>query len=292
MVTQSWLNLADFRTIIGGIPNTYETVASPDTSDSKLHLELDPITCRVINDWLTDLIGEDSVSILDSKGPTDRPYNSLVSNGWDDNTKAWLKLIIPFLVHATWSEYVLTANVTFTIVGPVTLLRDGSDPITDGQRNSISRLHKGYADSYALKISKLAASLQCGARVGSGRPSVRSAGGKRGSRFDSSCTQPSRRPAITQATLLPIADAVTNLSQQVAANTTALSNKMATILASNYDDAVTKTNLLPTDVGAVVTVIADDSPGNAGTGPNGGNPTTFYLFNHSTGLVQQVMYPV
>lgn len=67
--------------------------------------------------------------------------------------------------------------------------------------------------------------------------------------------------------------------------------KSATILASTYANAVSQCAALATGVAALVKVAADESPGNAGTGTGGANPTTYYLYFPVIGLIQQVTYP-
>lgn len=275
-----WLGDNLLRNYIAQIPQSLNTDA-----------RLGPVCVRIVETWLTELIGEDNVMMLNQVF-SEQPLGGAQFEDYAEDIQKWVKPLMPFMAHAIWSEYILIANVTITTTGPVTVYGDGSEPLSDQQRKEISRLHKGYADTYALKLSKLVASFQCGGRVGSGRPSLKAAGGRRRSRFDSGNDYPRRKTVAIPSTPTPIASAVINLTNQVADNTAALSNKMATIVANNYQDAVSKTTALPADVGAMVTILADDSEGNAGTGPNGGNPTTFYLFNHSTGLVQQVMYPV
>lgn len=70
-----------------------------------------------------------------------------------------------------------------------------------------------------------------------------------------------------------------------------LLTKSATIQATTYANAVSQCATLATGVAALVKVAADESPGNVGTGTNGTNPTTYYLFFPVIGLVQQVVYP-
>lgn len=67
--------------------------------------------------------------------------------------------------------------------------------------------------------------------------------------------------------------------------------KSATILATTYANAVSQCSSLATGVAALVKITADESPGNAGTGTGGANPTTYYLYFPVVGLIQQVTYP-
>ncbi|WP_338876967.1 hypothetical protein WBJ53_15020 [Spirosoma sp. SC4-14] len=165
----SWLSPDTFKNNIGTLPDSFRV-------DNKLN----SIFTRIVDTWLTELIGLNNVTIINQ---VLKSLPNASPQGWPEDTQKWMQNIEPFLAHAIWSEYILTSNVTVTVNGPVTVYSDGSEPLTDQQRKEISRLHKGYADTYALKLSKMAASSQCGARVGSGRPSIKSAGGKRRSRF-------------------------------------------------------------------------------------------------------------
>ncbi|RYF78451.1 MAG: hypothetical protein EOO39_01420 [Cytophagaceae bacterium] len=77
----------------------------------------------------------------------------------------------------------------------------------------------------------------------------------------------------------------------IAANTVAINTKSATVNATTYANAVTLCAALPAGIAAIVKVAADESTGNAGTGTGGANPTTYYLYFPTIGLVQQVTYP-
>ena len=63
------------------------------------------------------------------------------------------------------------------------------------------------------------------------------------------------------------------------------------LIATTYANALTLCAALPTGVAALVKITADESSGNAGTGEAGANPTTYYLYFPTTGLIQQVIYP-
>ncbi|GAB3882690.1 DUF6712 family protein [Spirosoma agri] len=173
--TLPWLNRANYKSRIGEFPESFSV-------ETKLASTLE----RVVASWLTDLIGQKTVSdILADIKTNVISQNNQLPEQWSQSTKDWMALIIPFLVHASWSEFIVVSNVTITVNGPVTVHSDGSDPISDQQRSSIARVHKGYADMYALKLAKKATLNECSTeRAGSGRPSLRSAGGKRQSRFD------------------------------------------------------------------------------------------------------------
>lgn len=78
---------------------------------------------------------------------------------------------------------------------------------------------------------------------------------------------------------------------QLLADLESLKTAMATIDAATYADALTQCNALTKGRGALVTIAADESEGNAGTGTDGQNPTTFYIFSTKTGLTQLATYP-
>ncbi|CAN5637426.1 hypothetical protein BH09BAC4_BH09BAC4_44160 [soil metagenome] len=103
-----------------------------------------------------------------------------------ETNKSYLVIIRPFLANAVWSLYIQHGNVTVTDMGPVTKLSEGFEPISNQQRTELARFHKGEADRYALKIARrvLKDQTNCSAGFRSRRPTIRSAGGKRTSRFN------------------------------------------------------------------------------------------------------------
>lgn len=93
------------------------------------------------------------------------PYEVQVSEGWlsallgprltdygtDDTLKA---LVVPFLVYAVWSAYVLEGGAIATNSGLVEKETDYSSPIDDRTRAAIASRYEGLAKGYAERIEK------------------------------------------------------------------------------------------------------------------------------------------
>ena len=160
-----WLSPSDLVENIADVPDTFE-----------VYRHLDGFIKSVVRGWLTELIGEDLVNTI----------VPITDEGEVNPHQAYLDLIKPFLAFAVWSLYIQHGNVIVTDTGPVTKLSDGFEPISNQQRTELGRFYKGEADRYALKIARLVAKNQtnCSAGYRSGRPTIRSAGGKRTSRFN------------------------------------------------------------------------------------------------------------
>lgn len=125
---------------------------------------------------LTELVGENLINTI----------TLFTDEGETNPNQSYLDLIKPFLANAVWSLYIQHGNVIVTDTGPVTKLSEGFEPISNQQRTELGRFYKGEADRYALKIARLVAKDQTNCSTGfrSGRPTIRSAGGKRTSRFN------------------------------------------------------------------------------------------------------------
>ncbi|ARK08891.1 hypothetical protein A6C57_00400 [Fibrella sp. ES10-3-2-2] len=96
----------------------------------------------------------------------------------------------------------------------------------------------------------------------------------------------------SQVTILPVSTSAVQVDAYSKATTDSkINTRSATVYATTYANAQSQCAALPAGVAALVKVEADESDGNAGTGPNGANPTTYYIYFPIVGLQQQVLYP-
>lgn len=162
-----WLSAGDLMTWIGHVPDTFN-----------YQEKLGPYIFRVVTGWLTELIGSDRVIIIDNE--------IRGSSNQSETTQNWMTAITPFLANAVWSLYIMQANVNYTATGAVQKVNDGQvEQISEQQRATLSKYYRNEAERFALKLSKMAAGPDsCGPNVKSGRPTIRSVGGRRKSRFE------------------------------------------------------------------------------------------------------------
>ncbi|MGV3561569.1 DUF6712 family protein [Larkinella arboricola] len=151
-----WLTQDDFsKRLPGGLPASFDAT-----------VKLGPIVLDLVDDWLTDLIGEKKVNEL----------SVYLAAGGSDNVEleSLKKLVVPFLVYAAWSTFVVNGNVAVTQSGLVSKDNDNSTPIETRQLNQISIMYRGKAERQARKIAKLA-SDGCGPVRSAVRPRLRKA---------------------------------------------------------------------------------------------------------------------
>lgn len=164
-----WLTKRDLRACIADLP------ASFDQSEQ----QIGPIIRRVVEGWLVNLIGAKQVVELNSAGEID--YD--VSEPYDDTKRKRLALR-SFLANAVWSQYLLVGGISYSDTGPVQKSPDTIvEPISDRRRAELIRFYKDEAERYALVLTELYAPDSCGSARRSGSSSIRSAGGRRRSRF-------------------------------------------------------------------------------------------------------------
>lgn len=167
-----WLDKPDFTNIIGEIPDNFP-----------FEQKLAPVVKLLVAGWLTDLIGAAKVAELKEAfegGYAEQPVAITEEN------QAWADLIRPFLVLATWSQYILNGNVSITKTGPVTKKTELSDPIDQSQRASLSADYYKQAKGWAVRISRKVQDSQTActkSQAGSGRSSVSVIGKKNNSYF-------------------------------------------------------------------------------------------------------------
>ena len=172
MTLQPWLDKSDFDTMVGELPESFP-----------LDAKLGPLVGLLVTGWLSDLMGTPAVLAL--RVALLAAQLNLNPVPLTAEETAWIGLVRPFLVMASWSDYILNGNVSITKTGPVTKRTDYSDPIEPEQRAALSRAYYAKAKEWAVRIAARAAqtSTTCGPVVGSQRTSVSIVRGKRHSYF-------------------------------------------------------------------------------------------------------------
>ncbi|GAB3889816.1 hypothetical protein GCM10028803_00250 [Larkinella knui] len=152
-----WLTQADFSNRLpGGLPASFDATE-----------KLGPIVLDIVDDWLTDLLGETKVGEL-------RTYLQASGTG-NAGLEDLKKVVIPFLVFAAWSSFVVDGNVTVTQTGLVSKNNDYSTQIESRQLTQISIKYRGKAERYARKVAKLKAPETCVPARSAVRPRLRKA---------------------------------------------------------------------------------------------------------------------
>ncbi|RIV19714.1 hypothetical protein DYU11_22560 [Fibrisoma montanum] len=111
--------------------------------------KLSHIQKNVVSGWLTDLLGVERRDGLRTALLAYLPDDETPSVPLSEADQKLYDCVLPFLLYATWANYVQLANVHITEAGLVTHTDNHSEPITSQQRAELYRYYRDIAERKA-----------------------------------------------------------------------------------------------------------------------------------------------